>query len=162
MQLVWQEILTHIVGFVILLVLLRRFLWTPVLGMLEARRVQIAQGLADVERAKADIERVREDYSQRLNKIEEEARIKLRESTLEGKRIGAEIQEQAHVEARKIIEDMKNKLHLEIAQAKVELRNQIAELAVDATERLLRERLTGAKDRELVTRFLGELETTQP
>ena len=162
MQLLWQEILTHIVGFLILLVLLRRFLWTPVLGMLEARRAQIAQGLADVERAKTEIERVKTEYGERLHRIEEEARVKLREATLEGKRIGAEIQEQAHVEARKIIEEMKNKLHLEIAQAKVELRNQIAGLAVDATERLLRERLTDGKDRELVTRFLGELETTKP
>ena len=162
MQLIWQEILTNIVGFAILLWLLRRLAWGPLLTMLEARRSQIAQGLADVERAKADIERVKDEYNQRLTKIEEEARVKLREATLDGKRIATEIQEQAHAEARKIIEEMKAKLHLEIAQAKVELREQIAELAVDATERLLRERLDGGKDRALVTRFLGELEATKP
>ena len=152
MQIVWQEMLTHIVGFVLLLWLLRRFLWTPVLGLLDARRHQIAQSLADVERAKADIERVKEEYGQRLTKIEDEARVKLREATLEGKRIATDIQEQAHAEARRIVEEMKAKLHLEIAQAKVTLRDQIAALAVDATERLLRERLDSGKDRELVTR----------
>ena len=83
MQIIWQEIVTHIVGFVVLLVLLRRFLWTPLLTALDARRTRIAQGLADVERAKADIERVKEEYSRRLTTIEDEARVKLRESTLE-------------------------------------------------------------------------------
>ena len=161
MQLLWQEILTHIVGFVLLLVLLRRFLWAPLLGALDARRAGIAQGLADVERATADIERLKDEYSQRLTTIEDEARVKLREATLEGKRIATEIQEQAHTEARKIIEEMKGKLHLEIAQAKVELRNSIAALAVDATERLLKERLDADKDRALVTKFLGELESTR-
>ena len=158
MQIIWQEIVTHIVGFVVLLVLLRRFLWAPLLTALDARRTRIAQGLADVERAKADIERVKEEYSRRLTTIEDEARVKLREATLEGKRIATEIQEQARAEARQIVEEMKAKLHLEIAQAKVELRDQIVSLAIDATERLLRERLDTGKDKALVTQFLNELE----
>ena len=144
-----------------LLVLLRRFLWAPLLTALDARRTRIAQGLADVERAKADIERVKEEYSRRLTAIEDEARVKLREATLEGKRIATEIQEQAHAEARKIVEEMKAKLHLEITQAKVELRDQIAALAVEATGRLLKERLDADKDRSLVTKFLGELESAR-
>ena len=158
MQILWQEILTHIVGFLLLLWLLRRFLWTPLLGVLDARRRHIAQGLADVERAKAEIAQLQTDYSQRLAKIEDEARVKLREATLEGKRIATEIHEQARAEARQIVEAMKAKLHLEIAQAKVELRDQIANLTIDATERLLRERLDAGKDKALVTQFLNELE----
>lgn len=161
MQILWQEILTHIVGFVLLLVLLRRFLWKPLLAALDARRTTIEQGLADVARAKQEIEHVKVDYSQRLARVEDEARVKLREATLEGKRIATEIQEQARGEARKIVEEMKAKLHLEIAQAKIELRDRIAELAVDATERLLKERLDASRDKELVTKFLGELEAQQ-
>ena len=162
MQILWQEILTHIVGFLLLLWLLRRFLWTPLLGVLDARRTGIAQGLADVERAKSDIDRLQDEYSRRLITIEDAARVTLREATLEGKRIATEIQEQAHAEARQIIEEMKGKLHLEIAQAKVALRDQIAALAVEATQRLLHERLDPSKDRELVKQFLSELEAKRP
>ena len=162
MQIIWAEILTHIVGFVLLLVLLRRFLWRPLLGSLAARRSHIEQGLADVARAKAEMEQLQQEVSRRLARVDEEARVQLREATLESQRIATEIQEQARAEARTIVEDMKAKLHLEVAQAKVELRDQIAALAVEAAQRLLHERLDASKDRELVTQFLSELETKQP
>ena len=161
MQIIWQELLTHVVGFLLLLWLLKRFLWKPLLMSLDARRQHIEQSLADVERAKREIERVQQEYAQRLQRVEDEARVKLREATLEGKRIATEIQEQSRAEARKLIEEMKAKLHVEVAQAKIELRDRIAELAVEATQHLLHEQLDAQKDRQLVTRFLTELETRQ-
>ena len=158
MQILWTEILTHIVGFLLLLFVLRRVLWKPLLAQLDARRTTIATGLADVARAKADIERLQAGYTARLARVEDEARGHMREATLEGKRIATEIQDHARAEARKIVEEMKGKLHLEIAQAKVELRDQIAALVIESTQRLLRERVDVSKDKQLVTQFLDEIQ----
>ncbi len=152
------QILTHVVGFLLVLWLLRRVAWKPLLTMLDARRQHIEQRLTDVERAKVDIARLQEEYVQRLASVEETARTKLREATLDGKRIAMEIHEQARAEARQIVEEMKAKLHLEVAQANVALRDRIAELVVEATERLLRTRLDTQQDQALVTQFLDELE----
>jgi F-type H+-transporting ATPase subunit b len=155
---IWSEILTHIVGFVILLVLLKKYLWGPMLGALDARRAHIKTSLDDVDQAKADIERLRSEYETRMAEVDDAARQKMREATTDGKRIANEIQEAARTESRRLVEEMKSKLDLEVAQARIEFRDRVAALAIGATERLLHERLDATKDQALVEGFLAELE----
>ncbi|MBI4355097.1 MAG: F0F1 ATP synthase subunit B [Candidatus Omnitrophica bacterium] len=161
MHLVWQEILTHALGFVILVWLLRRFAWQPLLGSLDARRGKIAGDLASVERAKQEIGRLQQEYQTRLAKIEDEARAKIQEAIRDGRQVAVEIQEQARREAQAVLDKTRESIALEIAQARVELRDRIAELAVEATEKLITERLDTAKDRAFILKTLDELERSR-
>lgn len=152
------QLLSHAVGFVILVWVLRRFAWGPLLGVLDERRRRIAAGLDDVEQAKQEMAALKVRYEQELARIEEAARKKLLEVVNEGRRVAAEIEEEARAKAHTSLSNTKETLELEVAKAKIELRDQIVTLAMEATEKLLRRRLDEPHDRQLVEAFLTELD----
>ena len=153
----WQ-IFVHTIGFFLLVALLKRFAWGPLLGVLDQRRRQIAQGLEDVERAKQEMARLKTQYEQELATIEESARRKLAEAVQEGRRVAAEMEEEARVKTQESLTKAKEALVLEVAKAKAELRDQIVALTVEATEKLLRARVDEGRDRALVEAFITELD----
>src|SRR3989338_5984587 len=99
MQVIWQEVLTHALGFVILVLVLKRFAWRPLLELLDARRQRIEQEFARIEQTKTQLETLQREYQTRLAQIEQEARAKIQEAVAEGKRVSLEIQEQARAQA---------------------------------------------------------------
>ena len=157
-QLEWQQILSQAISFLVLLWVLRRFAWRPLLGVLDQRRARIEDDLRQAAQQKADLVRLQEEYQQRLAKIEEEARAKIQQAILEGKRIAGEVQEQARAQANAIITKSKETVELKLAKAKVTLRDQVTEMTMRAVERLLREKLDAEKDRRLVGLVLDELD----
>jgi len=158
LQLDLQQILSQAVSFLVLLMILRRFAWRPLLTILDERRRRIETTLADAARQKADMERLQADYTQRLAKIDDEARVRIQQAVLEGKRIAMEIQEQARSQAQTILAKSKETVELELAKAKVTLRDQIADMTVEAVERILQQKLDAKTDRALVESALDELE----
>ena len=103
MSLSLAEILTQILGFLVLVFVLKRLFWKPLLGILEARRKQIEETFRQIESSKKEIELLRSDYESRIQKIEEEARAKLQAAVEEGRRIAREIQEKAREEANEAL-----------------------------------------------------------
>ena len=108
---------------------------------------------------KAELEQVQQDYRRRLAAIEDEARTKIQQAILEGKRVASEIQEQARAQSSAALTKSKEAVEMELAKAKVTLRNDVAQMTVDAVERILRRKLDAKADRELVDQILGELES---
>ncbi|MDD5681425.1 MAG: hypothetical protein PHI59_09330, partial [Candidatus Omnitrophica bacterium] len=68
-----NEIVAQVIGFLILLILLRAFAWKKVLGLLDKRKERIASEFNKIEEAKADIEKIRLDYDAKLASIEQAA-----------------------------------------------------------------------------------------
>jgi F-type H+-transporting ATPase subunit b len=158
LQLDLQQILSQAVSFVLLLWVLRRFAWRPLLTLLDARRARIEEDLRQVAQAKAEAARLQEDYARRLAAIEEEARTKIQQAVLEGKRIGIEIQEQARAQGQALVTKAKETVELELVKAKVTLRDQVASMTVEAVERVLRKKLDERADRALIDSVVEELE----
>lgn len=152
------QLLAHAIGFIILVALLKRFAWGPLLGVLDQRRRQIASGLDEVVRAKQEMAALKTQYEQELARIEESARQKLVEAVNQGRRVAAEIEEEARARAQLELLKTKETLALEVTKAKTVLRDQIVTLAVEATEKLLRSRMDETKDRALVEQFIAELD----
>jgi len=153
-----QEILTQALGFLLLVWVLKRLFWKPLLASLEKRRSAIAEGFHQIESQKREMESLRRDYEARIQKIEEEARGKLQAAIDEGRKISREIQEKARDEAKQALTRSKEDLSLEIAKARVELRGEIARLTLLATEKLLREEMTDERHREKILDMIDELE----
>ena len=162
LQLDVQQIISQALSFLILLWILRRFAWKPLLDVLDARRARIAQEFHQAAQTKAELARLQEDYGRRLAMIEDEARAKIQQAVLEGKRIATEMQEQARAQGYELLAKSKETVELELAKAKVTLRDQLAALTVGAVERILREKLDAEKDKRLVTAVLDELERESP
>ena len=153
-----QQILSQVLSFLVLLWLLRRFAWRPLLTILDRRRAHIEEELRHVAQSKAQLARLQDEYGQRIAKIDEEARVKIQQAILEGKRIAIEVQEQARTQAHAILTKSKETVELELAKAKVTLRDEVAAMTVDAVERILKHKLDDKADRHLVESVLEELD----
>ncbi|MCX7918924.1 MAG: F0F1 ATP synthase subunit B [bacterium] len=158
MQLDWSQIVTQIIGFLLLVWLLKKFAWKPILQLLETRRNKIIAEFERIDRTKQEVERLKQEYEQQLKTIDVQARQKILEAVQEGQKIALEIQEQARDDARQLIEKAKQNIDLEIAKAKVELRNEIVNMTLQATEKMILEKLDDQKHRELITQYIGSLE----
>ena len=157
-QLDLQQIVSQALSFILLVLVLRRFAWRPLLSMLDARRARIEEELRHIGQQKAELARLQADYGRRLAAIEEEARAKIQQAILEGKRVAMEIQEQARAHGHALISKSKETIELELAKAKIMLRDQVAALTLEAVEKILRQKLDEKTNRHLVDAVLDELE----
>jgi len=151
-----QQILTQAIGFLVLLFILKKIAWKPLLSLLDERREKISSEFRNIERTKSELSRLEQDYKARLAEIEAQARQKIQEAIAEGQRIAVEVQEKAREEGKNILNKAKDNIELEIAKARVELRNQVASLAIRAAEKVIKEELTEERHKRLVTEFIDE------
>lgn len=158
LQLDIQQLISQALSFLLLLWLLRRFAWRPLLNILDQRRAHIEEELRQAAQRKAELARLQDEYTQRLAAIEEEARSKIQQAILEGKRVAMDIQEQARAQGHAIITKSKETIALELATARISLRDQVAEMTVEAVERMLRRTLDEKTHRHLIDEVLDELE----
>ena len=158
LQLDVQQVISQALSFLLLLWVLRRFAWRPLLGILDGRRRQIEDTLQQAAKSREDVARLLAEYQGRLAQIEDEARQKLQQAILEGKRIALEIQEQARNQAHAVVSKSKETIELEVAKARIPLRDQVADLTIEAVERILQRKLDPKSDRALVETVLEELE----
>lgn len=159
MQLIdFQLLLTHVVGFLIVLWLLRKYAWGPVLKFLEARREKIAAEFAEIDTQRKDAGALRSEYEEHLRNIEIEARQKIQEAVAEGNQAAARIKERAEGERRQRLERAEEEVRLREESAQETLRKRTVDLALQAAEKVVHERLDDTKHRELMTRFIDELD----
>ena len=161
LQLDLQQIVSQALSFLLLLWVLRRFAWRPVLSMLDERRRRIEEEFRQAAQTKAELARLQEHYSRRIAVIEDEARTKIQQAILEGKRVAVEIQEQARAQASALLTKSKDTVELELAKAKVTLRDQLVAMTMDAVERILQQKLDEQSDRRLIEGVLEDLERSR-
>ncbi|MFQ6008263.1 MAG: F0F1 ATP synthase subunit B [Candidatus Zixiibacteriota bacterium] len=153
-----QQILTHAFGFLIVLWLLKRYAWKPLLALMEERRTRIADEFKRIEQEQARINELAAEYQGKLKEIDAERRAKLIEAVNEGKRIAEEIRVAAREEARDITAKAKADAQREVAKAKVQLKNDMVAMTLTAVERLIKERLDESKHHELIGSFIDNVE----
>ncbi|HEX9779714.1 MAG TPA: F0F1 ATP synthase subunit B [bacterium] len=152
------QIATTVLGFFLLVAVLKKFFWGAVMRMLDERRDYIAGRLDELETAKRDLARLQQDYAARLEAIEEESRARIQEAVKDGRRVASEIQEDARAQAHAIITKSKEAMELEVAKARVTLRDEIAGMTADAVERVLQQKLDAAADATLIDSVVDDLE----
>jgi F-type H+-transporting ATPase subunit b len=154
----WQLLLTHVVGFLLVLWLLRRFAWGPVLAFLEQRRQRIQAEFDSIERQHQEAARLKAEYEDHLRNIEAEGRQKIQEAVKEGNTAAAKIKERAQEERRQRLERASEEVHMLEDSAKETLRKRTVELALRAAEKAVQERLDDPKHEQLIGRFIEDLE----
>ena len=141
--------------------MLKRFAFSPLLKIMQDRREKIIADFAEADKARSSAEQLAADYQGRIKNIETEARQKIQEAISEGRRVGAEIKEQAHAEARGIIEKAKGDLLRDIATARVQLKEDIVAMTLEATQKILSESLDDHRHRKLIDDFIDKVETAK-
>lgn len=152
------EVFVQLLAFLFLLFFLQKAAWKPILDFLEARRAKIKSEFDRIEQIQKEMDSLKEEYSSKVEKMEEAARLKVQAALDDSKRIAKEIQEKARLESQTYYEKSKENLALEIEKARIELRREIASLVILATEKVLSEKLDESKQREKITGILESLE----
>lgn len=153
-----NEIVAQIACFLTLLALLRIFLWKKVLSALDKRNEKIAGEFKHIDDVKAATELLKADYEKHLSHIDEEAYARLNEAIAEGRRIADEMRKKAESECVRILENSKESIKAEIAVAKESLKNEIVDLTIAVTEKIIQEKYTEADDKRLIGEYLEEIE----
>ena len=152
-----KQVITQVLGFLILVWVLRQFAWGPLLGMLEARRQRIAGEFQEADRLKGEAQELRVRYEQELRGIEAQARQRIQEAMAEGQKVAAEIRSQAQADATARVQRAEDEIAREREKAKEILKEQIINLSLRSAEKILRQKLDDSSQRRLASEFIDEV-----
>jgi len=156
-----EILLLQAVGFIILYLLLRRFLFGPIQNILEQRRAEVESALdrsaEEVQRAEA----LRAEYEIHLARIRDEARQRMQEAVREGQEAGEAILAEARTQAEGTLDRARAQIDLETRQAMQELRHQVVDLAIEAARKAVHETLDEERHRQIVDRVIGDIEAAR-
>ena len=143
-------ILVMAVGFVFLMLILKKFAFGPLLAMLNARQDNIKSNLDEAQSRRDEMVRLQEEYRQRLNQIEDEARDKVQAAVKEAQAARDEILAKAQLDREAIVQRGGEEMQREREKAMVQMRDELANLAIDAASRVVKQNLTGASHAHLI------------
>lgn len=153
-----NELVSQIICFLILLAIMRVFLWKKFLGILDARKETISSEFKKIEETQANISRLKTDYENKLADIGSEANKKIQEAVAQGRIVADEIRMKAELEGDKILQNARASLKDEVLKAKEDLKNEVVDLTIQIAEKVIQEKLSEESDRRLVEDFLKGIE----
>ena len=153
----WKLLLAQIVNFVILLFLLNKFLYKPLIKFINNRRQKIIEGLEKAKKGEEEFKKIQELRERELAKIQKEAEVIIVKAKEIGDEKQQEILKEAEIKTRKIIEEAKNRIEIEKEKMLKEVREDIANLVITATEKILEEEIDKEKEQKLIGKALNEL-----
>ena len=150
------QVIVAALNFVLFLVLMYTFAFKPISGMLSQRRERIEQGLKDAEQARAD----RANAEQERLATVAEARREANDILARAQKVAQETRDADIAATREELERLRaratEEIEAEKARALSELRGEVADLALAAAGKVVRETMTGDRQRRLVEEFLAE------
>ena len=146
-----------IIIFLVLVFLLMKFAWKPLLAMLEKRENNIRQSLLDAEKARDELANVKEDTERLLN----EARTESQEIVAAGKktadRMKDEIIDIAQSKSNALLADAKKQIDLEKDRAIADVKAEVVNLSMEVAEKLIKKNLTKEDNLKLINESLSTI-----
>ncbi len=155
----WQGLLGQIINFVLLLVLLYFIGYRPIRKMLDQRSNKIKEGIDQAELAKEAAARAEEEVQRRLDEARKDGQLILAQAAEMGDRLKAEAREEARREAETLIVRARAEIGMERDEAIDRLRQEFADLAILAAEKVINETLDKERHRRLIEEVLEESST---
>ena len=145
--------------FILLVLVLAKTAWKPLMAAVEARERSIRHDLESAEKARTEAERIKSELDARMALFRSEADRRLEEAAAQGNRERSLIIEEAHKAASLLIENARKELETDKRALERELKGRVSELAFMAAEKVLLKTVDQKANKELVDRFLKELES---
>lgn len=147
--------------FLTLVVLLKKFAWTPLLKALEERRASIEKSVEDAKRATAELQRVQEESARLMADARAEAAGIVTRSRADADRFREEMRKKAIEDAQVIVKNAEKEIQLETARAIAQLRTEAVDLSVAIASKLLRKNITAADNDALIQDAIGQFKRVQ-
>lgn len=144
-------------SFLILLFILRKFAWKPILNSVSTREQSIKDALAAAEAAKREMENLTADNERILKEARQERDSMMKEARELKTKMISDAKEEAKAEADKMIAQAQAAIESEKKAAVAELKNQVASLSVEIAEKVVKDELSNKdKQLKLVEDMLGD------
>lgn len=151
----WKLLIAQIVNFLILLFILYKFAYGPIVAMLEKRQKKIEQGLKDAEAARRNLEKSEEKQKEILKKARADFKVIVEKAHTQAEKSKSEIAAEAKAQAERILADAKVQIGREKEKTIREIKSEIGGLVIAAAEKVIGERLDEDKDKKLIERAIG-------
>jgi len=147
-----------IVSFSIILFLLKKFAWAPILGMIKEREDSIEKALASAEKAKDEMKTLQSNNERILAEAKTERELLLKDAREIREKMIAEAKGVATKEGERLLKSARENIQNEKMAAITELKNQVATLSIDIAEKILKSELSSdEKQKSLVNTLLKDV-----
>ena len=143
--------------FLILLFLLGKFAWKPILSALKQREDAIKDSLEQAEKAKDEAKKILEENQASLSKAGEESKKIIEQSRQFAENLKEQMLKDSKAQSQKIIEEASAEIERKKDAAFNELKNQIAEISVLAAEKILKQNLNTDSNKKIVDSYIKEI-----
>ena len=150
-------LLGQTLAFVIFIAICWRYVWPPIIAIMEEREKRIADGLEAAKKADDSLEEARLAFDQEMNKAKAEAAEILEKANARASQIIGDATEKAGVEAEKILTSASKTIENDVNKAKEELRQKMSALIIETSEKILDDEINTEKHQELLTKAASEL-----
>ena len=154
-----KTIIIQVIGFLVVLAVLWKFVFGKVGGLLDERRSDIVTQLEQLRTDREELDQLTAETRQRLADIENEAQTKIQAAIEQGNAERQEILTQARQEAEDEVTRARAEIQREKDEAISELRGVVAELAIDAASKIISEELTAERHQHIIDASISRLPT---
>jgi F-type H+-transporting ATPase subunit b len=148
-----------ITTFLVLLALLAKFAWRPLLQALESRQEAIRKSLDDAQLAKQELERLQQESAQILRQARVDADAIVSSSRADAERLKEEIRQKAKADAEGIVRNAERQIQLETDRALRQIRHEAVDLSVMIASKLIKRNLSKEDNEKLIDEALRQVET---
>src|SRR5262245_2609525 len=149
-----------IITFLVLLFLLAKFAWKPLLTALESRQDTIRKSLDDAQKAKEELERLQRESAEIIRKAHVDAQAIVGKGRTDAERLGEELRQKAREEADGIVKNAERQIQLETRRAVQEIRREAVDLSVTIASKLLERHVSKEDNERLISDTLKQIENT--
>ncbi|MEK7520396.1 MAG: F0F1 ATP synthase subunit B [Patescibacteria group bacterium] len=152
----WRLILIQIVNFGILLYLLKRFLYKPVLGVLERRKKEVEDSLALAEQVKKEFHELQEQKNEELTKTKAEAQKILSVAQERAAQLAAQSEEETRRRSDEMVERARKVIHEEKEKIVSAAKAEVVDVVMAAAKAVLGKEVKGKESEEFIKRNLDK------
>ena len=149
-----------ILTFLVLLGLLAKFAWGPLLKALDERQEAIRTSLDDADQARQELERLQQDSAQIIAEARNEAQSIVAKSGAEAETVREDLKRKAKEEAEALVRGAQHQIQLETARAVQQIRHEVVDLSLAVASKLIRKNLTQEDNDALIQDSLTQIEAS--
>ncbi|MBC8215885.1 MAG: F0F1 ATP synthase subunit B [Candidatus Marinimicrobia bacterium] len=146
-----------ILTFLVLLFMLRKFAWKPLLSMLEKREEMIRKSLDDAEQAKLELEQLSQESQEIVDKARTEAQNIVSDGKSTAEKVKEDILRTARDKADMIVEDAKKQIKSEKDKAIGEIKSEVVDLSLQIANKLIGKNITKSDNQTLIEKSMKEI-----
>jgi F-type H+-transporting ATPase subunit b len=138
----------NLLAFLIVFLILKKFAWKPILKSLKDRENGIAESLATAEKVKQEMTQMKSENEALLARAREERTVLIKEAKDTADKMVADAKEKARSEYDRIVSDAQATLHQQKMAIITDLKNQVGNLVIEVSEKVLRRELSNKGEQE--------------